>query len=208
MNEILSRIVNLLKAYSDHPHILIPRSGNSVVQSLKAIGVDSFGIWRYYEDPSSEFVRPTMFMPVQASTSFELADHWWSEAYGARFPELLYLPEHTTDEVYRVLSRLCEQRDNSALCEKYLGKIKNKLVDLDWVIAPIHVTSFGHDEPTYHCMVLSNDIENIDLVEMAMSELSVSTFKFVPGSNEWPVSLEAENEACRLWESELKVERE
>jgi len=198
MNDSTSRILALIKQYSSYPHILIPRRGHCIFRSLNAIGVDSIVLWRYYDapstldDPSVNFTQPTLPISVGESLSNDLELAWNSEAYGVGFPEMLYLPTFTPDTTYVCLSRLCKQyRHNDPPPDKYITGIRKTLVSLSWAIAPLTIAPHMHDSASDYCLLLSNDPLIIGLVELAMSDFDVRTFKLTHGSNQWPIPTEA-----------------
>lgn len=151
-------------------------------------------------------LRSPVATSVSKGLSRELAYKWRDEAYGVLFPEILYLPENASPVFFSKMTRLCEDRQNSSFQapENSTG-FRKALSGLDWVIAPLHVAPFMHDEPTYYCIVLSNDSVVIELIEIEMLDFGVETFRLTRGSIQWPIPDDAEYTAKRLWEQELIV---
>lgn len=193
------------KPYSRCPHVLVPLNGRCFVHALETIEVGSFETWYYYDapstldDPSIDFARPEGPIRVQASIARDLEIFWGINVSEMLFPELLYLPAGTSVDVYKRLSKLCKHyRWLSTPPSEYVTGIKNILVGLDWVYAPLHIPGECYDSATFYCLFLSNNPQTVELVELAMLDLGVRTFKLVRNSKEWPIPDEAEIQARHL----------
>ena len=204
MKDYLARHKSLLAPCCDFPHVLIPRCGTCITDALISLGEEEFLFWRYWNDPSSDFVKPSSSQAIGPSTPSVLAEEWRVEAYGAGFPELFYLPVDTTDEVYWRLTECCRIASKRNPADFRPAKLLRKaLRKLQWAIALFHVAPFMEDEPTYYCLVIVQDVEQMGQVVSAMSEQNVRTFCLSKPPVEWPVTEECEEEARRMWEREL-----
>jgi hypothetical protein len=204
MKDFLTRNKSLLAPCCDFPHLLVPRSGMCITDALISLGEEEFLRWRYWNDPSADFVKPSPSLEVGPSTPSILAEQWRAEAYGASFPELFYLPVDTNEEVYRRLTGSCSIAHARNLTDARPAKLIRKVLKkLKWAIAPFHVAPFMEDEPTYYCLVFLQDTEQMSQVVSAMSERSIRTFHLSSPLSDWPVSDECEEEALRLWELEI-----
>ena len=205
MDEALAKIMFMLKPYSGYPHVLIPRSGRCIVHALKSLEARSFSLWRYNDDPSSEFDKPWLSLPVEMPTSFVLADHWRNEAFGAFFPELLYLPDDTAEVEFRRLTEVFRLRQTGAItAARFVKRVKNILTRLEWVITPMRVEPFLGDEPTYYCLVIAQNAKQLRQLATLMLKLNIRTFQLDATSDAWPIPEECEMEAEDLWDRELK----
>lgn len=206
MDRLLSDIRTLLIPCSGLPHVLMPRSGNCICHALKKLDVESFSIWRYDDELPSGFVRPLLSLRVESSTTVVLARHWRNEAYGVRFPDLLYMPDHVPDEVLQTIAEFCRIRHrDGSVGTHHIKRLTDALTRVAWVIAILHVAPFMDDEPTYYCFFMAQDGQEMDRFGSLMLQHDIRTFHLDEKSDTWPVPEECEIQAKRLWEQEMQL---
>ncbi|MFN3148583.1 hypothetical protein [Bremerella sp.] len=186
-----------------HPHWLVPRTGNQLTQSLKAIGAGTIQVWRHWEDPENDITRPSATLAVDSETSGYFNRQWREEAFGFHFPELAYLPEDASDNLFTALTRYCHALVHAASPSKAEAKsLSQALLQVECAMFPLAVSPFMAESATDYALVLIHDPSVRELMCLELTE-NPPIVLWQAGATAWPIPAVAEEAAQTLWESEL-----
>ena len=185
------------------PHWLIPRSGEVIVKCVSAFGENSCKLWRYWNDPSSPFIIPSMNIEINSSTEKFLARQWKDESFGFLFPEMVYLSNGFSEDLLVELSNCC-QRYSTGFCpdQEAAASLKRLFAEERWLIFPLALAPFMEESITNHCLVIIPDTGLHKKVGASLKPF-VNLLTWKGSCPDWPIASDIEAEARIRWENEL-----